>query len=151
MNASKIIDILLHFISNERVSLYKIVYGTRLNARTIKRYLEIIENHPELSDLSKSVLMYVATNLHRAGDPKSRQEEYTFYKGISGSIGYTLDILNKNVVLRFAPRSLICERYGATDGEFLLFRDRTRLLPKSVRLKILEVQRELINELKELE
>ncbi|MEK6982486.1 MAG: hypothetical protein AABX38_06135 [Candidatus Micrarchaeota archaeon] len=56
MNASKIIDIILHFITNKKVGLYQIVYGTRLNAKTVKRYLEIIEKIQSSGKIKRKVI-----------------------------------------------------------------------------------------------
>ncbi len=111
---------------------------------------KFIEEHSELSQESKNTLIYVADNLKEAGKPQTKEEKYNFYKGINGSVGYTLDLLNGRVVLRFAPRTLVSEKYGATDGEFLRFRDRSGFLPKAMRESILEVQREIIAEINDI-
>ena len=112
------------------------------NASTFTR------NHTELSPASREIIAYMADNLKAASEPDTEGESQNLYKGISGSVGYTLSFPDRKVTLRFAPRVLVSEKYGATDGEFLRFRDRSKMLPEDQIQHILEVQMELIGEMK---
>lgn len=112
-----------------------------------KNVAMFVQRHPELSNESRIALMWAASHLRNAVAPNDKKAEHNFSKGAYGSIGYTLDLVNLNVNLRFAPRTLISEQYGSTDGEFLRHRDRSRMLPLKEREKILRVQNEIVNEI----
>ena len=113
----------------------------------ISRTNEFIEKYPELSNESKIALRYVSERILPSFYPYTKGVRHNFYKGINGSVGYTLDFNEDKVTLRFAPRTLLSEKYGATDGEFLRFRDRSRMLDTEDIRKILDVQRDIIKEI----
>ena len=54
-DAAKIFDKILDFISNKPITTYQIVYGTKLNARTVKKYLMLIEKIQSSRKLIKFV------------------------------------------------------------------------------------------------
>ena len=54
-DATIIFEKIFAFVPNKPVSLYQIVYGTRLNVKTVKKYLALIEHIQSSKKLVKEI------------------------------------------------------------------------------------------------